>query len=38
MGVLIAAFSILRKAMPEADVAKLLYKYADDYATRHLER
>ena len=37
-GVLIAALSILRTAMLETEVAKLLYGYADDYATRHLGR
>jgi hypothetical protein len=35
-GVLIAALSRLLKTLPETDVAALLYKYADDYATRHL--
>jgi hypothetical protein len=37
IGVLIAALSFLRKNLPETDVAKILYEYADDYATRHLE-
>lgn len=36
-GVLIAALSGLRKHMPETEVAKILYEYADNYATRHLE-
>jgi hypothetical protein len=36
-GVLIAALSILRKHVSETEVAKILYEYADHYATRHLE-
>ena len=36
-GILIAALSCLRKAMPETDVSRLLYEYADNYATRHLD-
>ena len=37
-GFLVAALSCLRKALPETEVSLLLFKYADDYATRHLDR
>ena len=36
-GVLVAAVSCLRKALPSEEVAKLFYKVADDYATRGLD-
>ena len=36
-GVLIVALSCLRKALPNKEVAKLLYEAADDYAVRDHE-
>ena len=33
-GVMVAAVSCLRKALPSEEVAKLFYEVADDYATR----
>ncbi len=37
-GVFVAALSCLRKALPNKEVAKLLYEAADDYAVRDHER
>ncbi len=36
-GILVAAIATLRIDLPSKEVAKLLYRYADDYATRGIE-
>jgi hypothetical protein len=35
-GIFIAALVAFRKALPDTEISKILYEYADDYAVRHL--
>jgi hypothetical protein len=37
-GLLVASLVAFRKQLPEIEISKLLYEYADDYATRHLDQ